>query len=361
MYIGYIYESSWVENDVEKYYIGQHSTLQIRETQQQDKYYKGSGIAIADAITKFGKDHITCTPIVWCKTPEELNLEEIRLISEYKAKYGENCVNIAKGGNSRNWSFYMDPQLLRTYWLLKNNDPEHIKKLKAGIKRYNDSLTPEEKANRKAWNSGLKMSKKFKDKLKLIHSTEEYKYKQRMSHLGKKMPAEFIEKNRKNKQGTILYNNGEKEIFLHDGDAIPEGFSKGGLKKPNNHTNHGRHWYHDADNINEAMLKPEDVPEGWILGRLPMSEEQKQKLHDYASSNEFHRKGVKMSDEAKQKLSASLRGRKLSQDQCLKMKEIFTGSRLYTNGIDKKMYKQGEEIPEGWLTVSEYRKVNNQN
>ena len=115
------------------------------------------------------------------------------------------------------------------------------------------------------------------------------------------MPESFCIQNRERRKGSKKYNNGEIEIMVYVGQEVPEGFVPGGFKKPDTHTNHGRHWYHSPDNKEELMIFPEEVPDGWLRGRLPMSEEQKKLLSEH--HNPVPRNHHIWTEEEKKKMS----------------------------------------------------------
>ena len=94
--------------------------------------------------------------------------------------------------------------------------------------------------------------------------------------------------------GKHYYTNGIEDKKFADDEDIPEGWYKG-------RTNHGKgtigyRWINNG--IEKKFISPNaDIPEGWIEGNLPFSEEHKQNL------------------------SKSLKGKKRTEEQCQRIKE----------------------------------------
>jgi group I intron endonuclease len=82
---GYIYITTNLIN--EKRYIGQHKSINWNSN------YYGSGVALKQAIKKYGKENFTCFPLAWAWNKKELNQLEMEYIAHYKPEY-----NITKGG-----------------------------------------------------------------------------------------------------------------------------------------------------------------------------------------------------------------------------------------------------------------------
>lgn len=87
---GYIYITTNTCNN--KHYIGQHCGDSL------DKYYKGSGILLKKAFSKYGFDKFTVEPIDWAETKEELDQKEIYWIDFLGAVESNNWYNLALGG-----------------------------------------------------------------------------------------------------------------------------------------------------------------------------------------------------------------------------------------------------------------------
>ena len=237
MYYGYIYE---IENLINgKKYIGQCASADVRRTQKVDNAYWGSGKILWQAYEKYGRENFARYIVEWCGTKEELDAAEKFYIKELKAIMGDRIYNIAEGGS--------------------NGD----------VRQY---MTEEQKL---AYHQKLK--ERYKDE----------SVRRRMSEIrkGKKMPESFCIQNRERRKGSKKYNNGKIEIMVYVGQDVPDGFVPGGLKRPDTHTNHGRHWYHSPDNKEELMIFTEEAPDGWLRGRLPMTQEQKKLLSEHHNPN----------------------------------------------------------------------------
>lgn len=91
MHYGYIYKIINTINDT--IYIG-------KRKRDFDPKYLGSGIAINNAINKYGKDKFTAILLCYCNSLDELNDLERLCISEYRDMYGKRSLyNIADGGD----------------------------------------------------------------------------------------------------------------------------------------------------------------------------------------------------------------------------------------------------------------------
>lgn len=116
---GYIYKTTNLING--KVYIGQHKSKRF------DRNYYGSGILIAEAIKKYGKENFKIELVEECNSKEELNDAEIYWIKKFDAVNNDNYYNIALGG-------YTQPIL---------TDESHKKQSQTLKKHYADgTITP---------------------------------------------------------------------------------------------------------------------------------------------------------------------------------------------------------------------------
>lgn len=76
-----------------KIYIGKHSTNKLNDR------YMGSGIAVKNAIQKYGIENFSKDYLVFCDTKEQLNWLERYYIKKYNAQNSEIGYNIANGGD----------------------------------------------------------------------------------------------------------------------------------------------------------------------------------------------------------------------------------------------------------------------
>ena len=89
----FIYRTTNVKNN--KYYIGKHSTSNIKDG------YIGSGILLKKAIQKYGKENFKFEIIEFCDNYEELNEKEKMYITEQMIS-SNDCYNVALGGQGGN-------------------------------------------------------------------------------------------------------------------------------------------------------------------------------------------------------------------------------------------------------------------
>ena len=88
---GYIYLTTNLING--KRYIGQKkSDIFLKEK------YLGSGLALKEAINKYGKENFTVELIEWCENEDELNEREKYWISFYNAVLNKSFYNEKSGG-----------------------------------------------------------------------------------------------------------------------------------------------------------------------------------------------------------------------------------------------------------------------
>lgn len=145
---GYIYKTTNMLNN--RIYIGQKKSKIFVQT------YYGSGIAISNALKKYGKDNFTVELISWASSKEELNALEIEAIKLHSDLH--NLYNIAIGGDGGD----------TTNHPLKE---DIIKKRAIGLKEWHASL-PEDL--RKKHNDKISKAKKGKSNghAGLTHSEE---------------------------------------------------------------------------------------------------------------------------------------------------------------------------------------------
>ena len=153
---GYIYKTTNLINN--RVYIGKK-----KSTSFISDYY-GSGIALKEAIKKYGKSNFVIEILEWADTKEELDDLEIKNISFFSSIY--NLYNIAKGGNGGDTVSHHP------------NKEAIYRKRSESLKNWHSSLTSEVKReyNKKISNSkkgksngheGLKHSKETKEKIRV--------------------------------------------------------------------------------------------------------------------------------------------------------------------------------------------------
>ena len=162
---GYLYKTECLVNG--KLYIG------ISVNQKNKQNYLGSGIALKDAIKKYGKENFKKTILVdSIDSLEDLN----RLEKEYIEKY--NCLcpigyNIDLGGKGNgNHSETTKKKISKTKTGIKHTK-EHIAKNREshlGLTLTNKTKNKISEANKgnTPWNKGKRMSKEFSEKVRNI-------------------------------------------------------------------------------------------------------------------------------------------------------------------------------------------------
>lgn len=88
---GYIYLTTNLING--KVYVGKHKSATY------DEHYYGSGKIIQNAIKKYGIKNFSNEMLYEADTLEDLNTKEKYYIKKYRELYGNNCYNIADGGD----------------------------------------------------------------------------------------------------------------------------------------------------------------------------------------------------------------------------------------------------------------------
>ena len=162
---GYLYKTECLVNG--KLYIG------ISVNQKNKKNYLGSGIALKDAIKKYGKENFKKTILIDnVDSLEELN----RLEKEYIKKYNCFCpigYNIDLGGKGNgNHSEATKNKISKTKTGVKHTQ-EHIAKNRESHKGLILKTETKKKIGKSnkgnvPWNKGKKMSKEFSDKIRNI-------------------------------------------------------------------------------------------------------------------------------------------------------------------------------------------------
>ena len=145
MAYGFVYKTTNVVNG--KIYIGQR----IRTNNEKDDIYLGSGSLLFKAIKKYGKENFTRIILEECVSQEELNLYEIKYISEFKSTDKTIGYNIRKGG--------------KTY---ESHSPKNCNKISEGLKKHysipenrlKQSRPKSEETRRKIGNAGRGRKKK---------------------------------------------------------------------------------------------------------------------------------------------------------------------------------------------------------
>lgn len=239
---GYIYKFTNKSNG--KIYVGKHKY----NKPELDKKYLTSGVLINKSIDKNGLDNFTQEIICICESLEELNNKERFYITHLNCMY-PNGYNLTNGGDG-----ISEP----TPDILERNRLAHL-----GKKQSEET------------------KKKRSESLKKVIHTKEWCEKIRQSNKGQIPTEKQIEMSIKRHKNTSWYNDGVNEFMLFECD-VTEGLVKGRLKNPfpdqtgkpkskelirkMSDSKRGQLWYNNGNT--EIMCKPENVPEGFVKGRL---------------------------------------------------------------------------------------------
>lgn len=131
---GYVYMTMNMLNN--NYYIGQHKAKRF------DKSYYGSGVAITNAIKKYGRNNFKVFIIKWCKNIDILNADEEKYVAMFLSE--KACYNIGSGGNCTNRGIKMsgkNKELLRERMKLTRWSDETRERTINTLKKIRD--TPE--------------------------------------------------------------------------------------------------------------------------------------------------------------------------------------------------------------------------
>lgn len=239
---GYVYKFTNRVNG--KVYVGKHKY----DKPELDKNYLTSGVLIKKSINKYGLDNFNQEIICICESLEELNEKEIFYINHFNCM-SPNGYNLTKGGDG-----ISEP----TPEILEKNRQYHLGK------KYSEET-----------------QRKKSESLKKVVHTPEWIEKIRQANKGQKISEHQRELSSKRHKNTSWYNDGVNEFMLFEHE-VKEGLVKGRLKNPfpnqtgkpkskdlidkMSKSKKGQLWYNNGEK--EIMCKPENVPNGFVKGRL---------------------------------------------------------------------------------------------
>jgi hypothetical protein len=170
--------------------------------------------------------------------------------------------------------------------------------------------------------------------------------------------------------GKKFYNNGDKSIQILDGEDIPEGFLPGMLPRSEEHRRKlsiiRRGQKHYNNGVKQIRISAsEEIPEGFVPGGLPISDETRRKISESNTgkkrSNETRRnmsdkkfynngtKEIKLSDD-KEIPEGFVPGRlPKSNETKRKMSDKMRGRKYYNNGIKNILISEDKDIPVGFV------------
>lgn len=238
---GYIYKTTNLVNG--KFYIGQHKY----DKYEVDPTYFGSGLLLKESIKKYGIENFSVELLDKADSREELNNKEIYYISQLNAR--QDGYNLTDGGDGA-----------------PNLTEESRLKMKSMLGKHHS-----EKSN-----------KKRSESLKKVQHSKEWAEKIAKSLKGRKQTEEQKALISSSKKGLVWYNNGAVEQMFAPTADIPQDFKRGrlnnpfpsqvGINKSKEQVEKMRiskrqmRWY--TNGLIEKMFKEDEVPEGFIKGRL---------------------------------------------------------------------------------------------
>jgi hypothetical protein len=158
--------------------------------------------------------------------------------------------------------------------------------------------------------------------------------------------------------GKKHYNNGIKIITLSADEEVPEGFVLGGLPRSEEHSRklgditRGKKFYNNGTK-NIMISDDEEIPEGFVPGMLPRTDETRRKIGANSRGRKRYNNGIKeifISNDEEIPEEFVL-GRLPTSDET---RRKLRDKKFYNNGIKSITLSDGEEIPEGFvLGISE--------
>ena len=286
----------------DKVYVGQKTYIRPKEFEN----YYGSGVKINYAIKKYGKESFIKTILEVCLTKKELDKAEIKWIKFYDAQNPDKGYNIAGGGSGvgvgethpnfgkpRSEEYkakmrgrrFTEEHKRKISMALKGKPvsentrkaaiassknrkktPEETIKRKASLKKWRDSLTPEEK-------------QKLADKHKGKKYSEETKRKMSLRQIGKVLSKETRKKISESRKFVVYSEETRRKISQNNRAGDLE------VRKKNSESNKGKiPWNKGKKASEETRRKLSEIRKD-----KPRSEEFKRKISEanYRSWNKI--------------------------------------------------------------------------
>lgn len=238
-------------------YIGQHKG-------KFDKTYFGSGIILTPAIEKYGKKNFSVKVLEWVESVVLLNEREKGWIKFYRYEFPKDMLyNIADGGQS---------------WERKEADIERSKK----VSHWKKGHLP--------WNTGMKMSEEYCQKLSIAHLGQKFSEETRKKlSLAKKGKP----KSEEHKKHLSEYKKKQFSDMTQEERNKRAAVARAGLVGKPNHWIGRKHTEESKQKNREKHLgKP-----GPRLGKK-LTLKQRKRLSD-------SHKGIRLSEETKRKMKIS--------------------------------------------------------
>lgn len=209
---GYIYKTTNLVNG--KIYIGQH------KADQYDVTYLGSGKALLNSISKYGKENFTCEILEWCETQSKINSRERYWINFYNSRDRNIGYNITEGGEG--WKGVHHSELTK----------QKISKTKMGCHPNRDYIITDETRQKisrtlkakhqSSWNKGIPMREESKQKLrnanlgkKLSEETKQKMKGRPAWNKGIKTPEKLKKQISESLKNRVWVNNGTHRTLIH--------------------------------------------------------------------------------------------------------------------------------------------------
>lgn len=312
-----------------KFYIGAHITS------NKEDGYLGSGKLLLKAISKYGRGAFKKEILYICENRKEMYAKEASVVCENLVK-NEACYNLIPGGRGG------------TGKKMSEDSKKKISSKNTGKLHTNAT------------------KKKLSEAGKLYYKTNENPM------LGKKASQETRDKISTAGLGKKVSNSTRKKMSeAHTGKALSEEtrekISKS--KKGENNFFYKKSWYNNE--TEEGRFSKDEIPKGWLKGRLPFSEEMRLKISEagklYYENNESALLGRKKSDEEKMRISEASRGKKRTQEtkdrisrgltgrvfseehkhNLRKAAKARTGKHWYNKEKEEMLFFENE-VPSGW-------------
>lgn len=291
------------------YYIGQH------QTKNPCDEYMGSGLMLENAKNKYGIEKFVKTIMFDFATRDEMLKKEIELVQPENCYHNNPmCYNLAVGGQVGNLGPEVSRRISEAVTGEKNG--MYGKKLsKETLKKISDKLKGHPNYTHKGWHQSDDAKKRISDKSK-----------------GKKLSMEEKAKIR--------------EARLHQKNLNLCGMLN-------------KRWYYNPHTGEECAFNVDDIIDSeWVRGRKPLAMKGKiyctngvkdllvDSIYDIPAGYHRGRKTKQAYTESRnKKISEKLRGRKVSDETCQKIRASIIGRHWYNNGIKE---RQTFICPDGW-------------
>ena len=269
---GYIYKTTNLINN--KIYIGQHKSTTF------DTTYFGSGVAILNAINKYGKENFNCTLIEWCETQSQTNSRERYWIKFYNSRDKNVGYNITEGGEGWKGGHHSLESRVKISKSKTGVSPNRDYVITNATKQKISTTLKEYFTTHENPRKGVQLSESTKQKLRKANLGKIYSKEVRLKH---KRPAwnKGIPMSEEAKQHLRELNTGKKSNMSDEArKKMSERFSGknnpnyGGLsdftKEKIRQSISGRIWINDS--VQQKQVMPETAKlylnNGWVRGRL---------------------------------------------------------------------------------------------